>query len=80
MKRNVALGGTFEPLHEGHKRLIEVAVNLGEVVIGVTNDRLARTRLRSVLPFKIRAENVRRYIKKNTVLSLKLSELMMYME
>jgi pantetheine-phosphate adenylyltransferase len=63
MKKNVALGGTFEPLHEGHKKLIDVAVNLGKVVIGVTNDRLARLRLRSVLPFKIRAENIRRYIK-----------------
>jgi len=62
-KKNVALGGTFEPLHEGHKKLIDVAVNLGDVVIGVTNDMLARIRLRSVLPFKIRAENIRRYIK-----------------
>ena len=61
-EKNVALGGTFEPLHEGHKKLIDVAVNLGSVVIGVTNDRLARLRLRSVLPFKIRSENIKRYI------------------
>jgi pantetheine-phosphate adenylyltransferase len=62
----VALGGTFEPLHEGHKRLIDVAIKLGgkEVMIGITCDRMARMRMRSVLPFSIRAENVRRYIMK----------------
>ncbi len=59
--KKVALGGTFEPLHEGHKKLIEVAFSLGELTIGITNDRLARVRLRSVLPFEVRAENLRRY-------------------
>lgn len=63
--RKVALGGTFEPLHEGHKKLIEVALGLGELTIGITNDRLARVRLRSVLPFEVRAENVKRYISRN---------------
>ncbi|WP_290597744.1 MULTISPECIES: phosphopantetheine adenylyltransferase [unclassified Archaeoglobus] len=60
----VALGGTFEPLHEGHKKLIEVAVKLGGrgITIGITSDRMARARIRSVLPFSIRAENVRRYV------------------
>lgn len=62
----VALGGTFEPLHEGHKKLIDVAIKLGgkDVMIGITSDKMARTRIRSVLPFKIRAENVRQYIMK----------------
>ena len=62
----VALGGTFEPLHEGHKKLIDVAIKLGgkDVMIGITSDKMARTRIRSVLPFKIRAENVRQYILK----------------
>jgi len=60
----VALGGTFEPLHEGHKKLIDVAIRLGgkEITIGITSDRMARARIRSVLPFSIRAENVRRYV------------------
>lgn len=60
----VALGGTFEPLHEGHKKLIDVAIRLGgkDVTIGITSDRMARARIRSVLPFSIRAENVRRYV------------------
>jgi len=62
----VALGGTFEPLHEGHKKLIEVAIKLGgkDIMIGITSDEMARDRVRSVLPFKIRTENVKRYILK----------------
>lgn len=62
----VALGGTFEPLHEGHKKLIDVAIKLGgkDVMIGITSDDMARMRIRSVLPFEIRAENVRQYIMK----------------
>jgi pantetheine-phosphate adenylyltransferase len=60
----VALGGTFEPLHEGHKKLIDVAVKLGgkDLTIGITSDEMARKKIRSVLPFEIRAENVRRYV------------------
>lgn len=59
----VALGGTFEPLHEGHKKLIEVAIKLGgKITIGITSDKMARSRIRSVLPFSIRAENVRQYV------------------
>jgi pantetheine-phosphate adenylyltransferase len=67
MKRQpkVALGGTFEPLHEGHKKLIDAAIKLGgrDIMIGITSDEMARVKLRSVLPFKIRAENVKHYIK-----------------
>ncbi len=62
----VALGGTFEPLHEGHKRLIDVAIKLGgkDIMIGITSDEMARKRFRSVLPFKIRAENLRQFVKR----------------
>jgi len=62
----VALGGTFEPLHEGHKKLIDVAVKIGgkNLTIGIKCDKMARSRMRSVLPYKIRAENVRRYVLK----------------
>lgn len=60
----VVLGGTFEPLHEGHKRLIDCAIKLGgkEVMIGITSDDMARKRVRSVLPYELRAENVRQFI------------------
>jgi len=65
-KVKVAIGGTFEPLHEGHKRLIDKAIELGgkDVTIGITSDEMARQRIRSVLPFIIRAENVKWYVKR----------------
>jgi pantetheine-phosphate adenylyltransferase len=40
--RKVALGGTFDKFHEGHRKLIEKAFEIGqEVLIGVTSDEFA---------------------------------------
>ncbi|MCS7118675.1 MAG: phosphopantetheine adenylyltransferase [Archaeoglobaceae archaeon] len=60
----VAIGGTFEPLHEGHKKLIDTAIKIGgkNITIGITSDEMARNRVRCVLPFLVRAENVRRFV------------------
>lgn len=39
--REIAVGGTFDVLHAGHKKLLERAFELGQVVfIGVSGDRL----------------------------------------
>jgi pantetheine-phosphate adenylyltransferase len=42
---NVALGGTFDPVHDGHRALFDRAFELGDVTVGLTSDDLApRTR------------------------------------
>ena len=62
----IALGGTFDPLHEGHKRLIRKAFSIGKnIVFGVTSDEMARKRFRTVLPYDVRVRNLRDYVKRN---------------
>ncbi len=64
----VAVGGTFDPLHDGHVALLRRAFELGkdgEVVIGLTSNEMARTsRSRSVRDFEIRQQNLRDAIRK----------------
>jgi pantetheine-phosphate adenylyltransferase len=59
---DAALGGTFDPIHDGHRALFRRAFGLGDVTVGLTSDDLAReTRHveRHVRPFAERRETLR---------------------
>ncbi|WP_455392701.1 inosine/xanthosine triphosphatase, partial [[Eubacterium] cellulosolvens] len=62
----VVLGGTFSPLHNGHKALFNRAFELGEgelVIIGLTSDSMANAqRTRPVIPFIQRKQELEDYL------------------
>ncbi|MFC6766686.1 phosphopantetheine adenylyltransferase [Natrinema soli] len=58
---DVALGGTFDPIHDGHRKLFKRAFELGDVTIGLTSDELApKTRhvKRHIRPYELRKEEL----------------------
>jgi pantetheine-phosphate adenylyltransferase len=62
----VALGGTFDALHAGHRQLLSEAFKLGDVVlIGVTSDQLVRTlhKKHQVRSFLSRVRDLKTYLK-----------------
>lgn len=63
----VAVGGTFDPIHDGHIDLLSRAFELGkdgEVVIGLTSDEMAHsTRSRPVQDYDARLKNLKETIK-----------------
>ncbi|MEM4246323.1 MAG: pantetheine-phosphate adenylyltransferase [Candidatus Bathyarchaeia archaeon] len=61
----VAVGGTFDQLHKGHRQLLRTALTIGEhVVIGITSDKLVKTlhKPHKVDPFVKRRDEVVRFL------------------
>lgn len=65
----VAVGGTFDPVHDGHMALLRRAFELGRggiVTVALTSDEMARDhRTRPVRDYEVRRENLERVIRKN---------------
>jgi inosine/xanthosine triphosphatase len=61
----VAMGGTFDLLHDGHRALLGAAFGLHPeaVVIGLTTDRFARETRSLVNPYQVRERNLRRFLR-----------------
>jgi pantetheine-phosphate adenylyltransferase len=66
----VMVGGTFDPLHDGHKSLLtrsfELAGPGGRVVIGLTTDAFASRKVHPIRPFSARKSDLERYIAEQT--------------
>ncbi len=65
--RLVALGGTFDLIHAGHRQLLAKAFDLGEtVLIGVTSDELVLKlqKKHKVRPYNSRVRDLRKYLAK----------------
>ncbi len=63
----VCIGGTFSPLHDGHKTLIkksiEVAGKNGYLFIGISEGILIKNRI-DVMPFEQRKKEIEKLVKK----------------
>lgn len=65
--KKVAVGGTFDGLHKGHRALLTTAFSVGEsVVIGVTSDGFAKRLGKAVSQgFAARVQRVRKFVDSN---------------
>ena len=62
----IAVGGTFDPLHEGHKALLAKAAELsrgGELLVGLTSSEMVRTKSHDVADYRQRFKDVLGFIR-----------------
>jgi len=65
-KKLVAVGGTFDKLHKGHKKLLEFSFKIGEkVLIGLSSDELVKKlqKPHEVAPYIEREKNLISFLK-----------------
>ncbi|MGZ4905728.1 MAG: phosphopantetheine adenylyltransferase [Halobacteriota archaeon] len=60
---SVAVGGTFDILHDGHKALLQKAYELGDVTIGLVSDKMARYKGHVVNPYAARKRALVAYVR-----------------
>lgn len=61
----VAVGGTFDPLHDGHKALLMKSIELskdGELIIGLASDEMAKNKTHKVDDYRSRYNEVLEFI------------------
>ena len=60
----VVLGGTFSPLHDGHRALLRYATSQAtELVIGVTVNSMVQGKQHPIAPFAERVEGVLDFVR-----------------
>jgi pantetheine-phosphate adenylyltransferase len=68
---NVCLGGTFYPLHKGHKKLLKKAFQIagmkGSVFIGVTSASMAKKK-KEIASFESRKQSIERFLIEENVI------------
>jgi pantetheine-phosphate adenylyltransferase len=76
----VAVGGTFNPLHDGHKALLTRACQLsngGELLIGITSNKMAEKKYHKVEDWEVRRLAVMDFIQdifSSTLLIVRLDD------
>ncbi|MCD4739854.1 pantetheine-phosphate adenylyltransferase [archaeon] len=66
MEVNACLGGTFNNLHEGHKKLIETAFKFADsVLIGLSSDEFAKKRGKKAVSYEQRKQQLEQFLSQN---------------
>ncbi|HDH41843.1 MAG TPA: phosphopantetheine adenylyltransferase [Candidatus Altiarchaeales archaeon] len=65
MFRKVVIGGTFNMIHKGHRRILKTGLQLAKsAIIGLTSDDFAsRFRVEKVIPYEKRRENLEKFLR-----------------
>jgi len=69
----ICLGGTFDLIHKGHEALLKKAFDLeGEVLIGLTSDKMASQKKGSVSSFESRKKKLEDFLEKKRLRNYKI--------